>query len=85
MYVICLSWEIGGGAVESVAASSTGYTGYCLANSVAVALWGEGLGYMGLDMSNCLIQALCLIVLNFALDILTVSFQSSNCYWKSRE
>ena len=57
MYVICLSWEIGGGAVgaiEAVAASSTGYTGYCLANSVAVALWGEGLGYMGLDMSNCL-------------------------------
>ena len=52
MYVICLSWEIGGGAVESVAASSTGYTGYCLANSVAVALWGEGLGYMGLDMSD---------------------------------
>ena len=54
MYVICLSWEIGGGAVEAVAASSTGYTGYCLANSVAVALWGEGLGYMGLAMSNCL-------------------------------
>ena len=52
MYVICLSWEIGGGAVGAEAASSTGYTDYCLANSVAVALWGEGLGYMGLDMSK---------------------------------
>ena len=52
MYVICLPWEIGGEVDGAVAASSTGYTGYCLANSVAVALWGEGLGYMGLDMSK---------------------------------
>ena len=37
-----LFWEIGGEVDGAVAASSTGYTGYCPANRVAVALWGGG-------------------------------------------
>ena len=46
---------------------------------------GRGQATWALICPTVWILALCLIVLNFALDILTVSFQSSNCYWKSRE
>ena len=46
---------------------------------------GRGQATWALICPTVWILALCLILLKFALDILTVSFQSSNCYWKSRE